>query len=364
MSPVSGLASETPVLSAVDERSSPRYGVDSPPLVSVVLPVYNSAATLRESLESILAQTYARTEIVVMDDASTDSTAEIVAEYGDRVCSYRQPRNRGNYPNVNDGVTRARGKYVAVYHADDVYDPRIVEREVELLEVQPEVGAVFAADIFIDARGRELGRLNLPREIMCGVPLGYPTVLNALLTYKNSFLRCPSSMVRRSVYEAIGPYRPDLYGIASDLDMWLRIARHHQLAVLGEHLFRYRRGHGSSSDYYHTLRTEPEGYFAILDGELDHGGRIVARPAALRAFEAHRAEDHLMRAVSHYILGQRAQARRVLAEIDPRRILASSVVQRDRLLTLYALMLFLVRVPTSQFMVDAFAQRWHRRISA
>lgn len=356
-------AVEMAATGASDEQAGRRQATRSQPLVTIVVPVYNGAATLRESLDSILAQTYARTEVVVMDDASTDATADLLAEYGDRFSYFRQPRNRGNYPNVNDGVTRATGEYVAVYHADDVYKPRIVEREVALLEAHPEVGAVFAADIFIDARGQELGRLDLPREIQGGTPLDYATLLNALLTHKNRFLRCPSSMVRRSVYEAVGLYKPEIYGIASDLEMWLRIARHYQLGIVDEHLFRYRRGHGSSSDHYHTLRTEAEGYFTILDTELERGGRQFARPVALRAFEAHRMEEKLMRVVAHYILHQRTEAGRLLREVEPRRILVSPRVHRGRLLILYALLQILVRLPSIAFFVESFARRWHTRIA-
>src|SRR5262245_65003202 len=100
------------------------------PLVSVVVPVFNGERYLRESLDSILAQTYPRLEVLLMDDASTDATAEIIGSYKDRVTSYRQPSNRGQFANVNDGIVRAQGEYIAVYHADDGYAQTIVERAV------------------------------------------------------------------------------------------------------------------------------------------------------------------------------------------------------------------------------------------
>jgi cellulose synthase/poly-beta-1,6-N-acetylglucosamine synthase-like glycosyltransferase len=260
---------------------------------------------------------------------------------------------------VNDGLAKATGDYVAVYHADDVYDPRIVEREVALLEAHPQVGAVFCEDIFIDPRGRELGRLELPAEVRGGQPLDYATVLNALLTYKNRFLRGPSGMVRRSVYEEVGPYRGELFGIASDLDMWLRIARRHQLCVVEEYLFRYRRGHGSLSDGYYKLRTEPERYFGIMDEQLAQGGSLLAEPAALKAFEAYRAEDNLMRAVAHYILNQPAAARAVLAEVRLGQIIVSGRVQRGRLMVLFLMLQALTRLPRLTLIADLFYRRWH-----
>src|SRR5947209_16553719 len=98
------------------------------PLVSIIVPVFNGERYLRESLDSILGQTYPRTEVLVMDDASTDGTPRIVASYGNNVRYRRQRENRGIYGNSNDGVAVARGELVAVYHADDVYLPTVVER--------------------------------------------------------------------------------------------------------------------------------------------------------------------------------------------------------------------------------------------
>src|SRR5882672_1963255 len=84
------------------------------PLVSIVVPVFNGERYLRESLDSILAQTYSRTEIIVMDDASTDGTAEIIASYGGRISHYRQPQNRGIYGNMNDGIAGSQGELIAI----------------------------------------------------------------------------------------------------------------------------------------------------------------------------------------------------------------------------------------------------------
>src|SRR5690349_15491193 len=85
--------------------------------VSVIVPVYNGEKYIRESLDSILAQSYGNFEVLVMDDASTDGTPAILGSYTDRVRVIRQPKNRGIYGNVNDGIALASGDYIAVYHA-------------------------------------------------------------------------------------------------------------------------------------------------------------------------------------------------------------------------------------------------------
>lgn len=329
------------------------------PLVSIIVPVYNGERYLRESLDSILAQTYPNTEVLVMDDASTDGTAEIIASYGSRVRCHRQPVNRGIYGNMNDGIAIARGEYIAIYHSDDVYTPAIVEREVACLQRYPEAGAVFCSDIFIDPEGRERGRLQLPPEVRGEHPLPYEVILNALLTHKNRILRCPSCMVRASVYADVGPYRDEEFRNTSDLEMYLRIARRHPVVILEEHLFRYRWGHGNSGQRYRHLRTDPERYFPILERYLAEGGLAVAKPAALAAFAAHFAEDRLMATVNHYILGNREAARSTLEQVRPSKIVASRRVQRWRLLALFCLLRVLVRAPRMRAMADLFYRNWH-----
>jgi GT2 family glycosyltransferase len=281
------------------------------PLVTIVVPVRNGGRFLRESLDSILAQRYGSLEVIVMDDDSTDETPEVLASYGDAVRVVRQPSARGIYDNANDGIDLAQGEYVGVFHADDVYLPDIIEREVALLERYPEVGAVFAFVTFIDVEGREFGRLGrAPAEIPSGAPLDYPVVLNGLLRHKNTFLTTPSALVRTRVYRELGGYRQDVYRNTSDLEMWLRIARRYPLLTLQEPLMRYRRGHGSSSERYHRARTDPERFFEILDHELDrHGGRGVATSSALASFEGHRSYDSMVCAFNALTLGDPALAR-------------------------------------------------------
>ena len=331
------------------------------PLVTVVVPVYNGETYLKESLDSILAQTYRNCEVIVMDDASTDGTWAVVQSYGDRICSIRQPHNKGIYANTNDGIQMAKGEYVAFYHSDDVYEPTIIEREVEMLEANPSVGVVFCKDLFIDADSQVYGRLKLPTELSGNRPLSHTDVLNALLAYKNAFLRCPSCLARKSVYDTVGPYGQDEFRNTADLDMWLRMSRACQMVVLDEYLWRYRHNVGNSGQRYRHLRTDPERFFKIMDRHLVAGDRHLARPRALAAYEGHRAQDNLMRAVSHYILGDLSEAAAVLREVDARRIAASMRAQRGRMLTLFVAMHILTRLPRISRAADFMYQRWHAR---
>jgi len=329
------------------------------PLVSIIVPVFNGEKYIRESLNSILAQTYPRVEILVMNDASTDSTLDIIATYGDRMRHYSQSQNKGQYQNVNDGLNMVQGTYIAVYHADDIYEPSIVQKQVEFFENHPEVGAVFCHDIFIDAEGHEYGRLTIPLELRFLPTLTYPVILNAVLTHKNRFFRAPSSMVRASVYKDVGPYRAGEFDIASDLEMWLRIGRKYSIGILPEYLFRYRHGHGNWSQRDRHLKTEEEGYFRIIDQYLSEGDNRLTTFGARQAYESHRVEDRLMRSVNFYILGKTKEARAILSSANLVRMLGSPAVQRGRLLALFLAMSLLVRIPRVPSIANFFYRRWH-----
>lgn len=341
------------------EGSSIVSPLSSLPLVSIVVPVFNGERYLRQSLDSLMAQSYPRCEVLLMDDASTDGTSAIVASYGNRVTSVRQPENVGQFANVNDGIARARGEYIAVFHADDLYHPTIVEQEVTYLNRHRDAGAVFTLYVFIDEAGNEYGRLTIPKEVASDRPLPYVCILNALLEYKNRFLCGPSSMVRASVYREIGLYRGHRYGIASDLDMWVRIAQKHSIGIIREHLMSYRHGHGNSTQRHYHLRTRPEGHFAILDECLAHGPRVPVRAEALAAHEAHRAEDQIMLAINHYILGDLKSATILLGRIRQGVLLRSRRVHRFRLVLLHVGLSILVRLPRIPPLANACYRRWH-----
>jgi glycosyltransferase involved in cell wall biosynthesis len=331
------------------------------PLVSIVVPVFNCGRFLRECLDSILAQTYSHTEILVMDNASTDDTRQIAASYGKQIQVFRQPLNRGIFGNVNDGIEKSRGEYIAVYHGDDIYEPTIVERQVAFLQNFHEAGAVFCMDTFIDAESRIYEKLNVVPELRGERPLEYERIFNALLTYKNAFLVCPSSMVRASVYRQVGGYNQQEWRVSADLEMWLRINRRYPIGILEDQLLRYRHGHGNSCQRYEHLRTDEERFFTIMDRFLGEGDQELATPDSQAAYQAHRAWDRMKRAINHYILGQRTEAIGLLKQVRSRHILGSPQVQRIRLFVLLWGLRVVARLPRSRLIADLFYRRWNTK---
>jgi GT2 family glycosyltransferase len=330
-------------------------GSATAPTVSIVVPVYNVEPYVGDSIRSILAQTYRDLEVIALDDASTDGSAEVVASFDDpRLRLVRQPRNRGIFATLNDGIALTRGSLVAFYHSDDLYDPEIVEREVAFLDAYPDVGAVFALDRFVDADGAEYARLEPPPGLRGG-RLSFHEVLDNVLRRGNTFLRGQTSMVRREIYDRVGPY-DERFDLRADLDMWLRIARRAPVAVIDEHLMSYRWGHSNSSARYDRLRTSPELSFSVVDAALASGGSDVASPKALHAYEARRAHDLLIVSANLYASGRPAEARALLEQAPLRRLLRGGV-RRGRAAALWAILHAATRLPRVARLQTTLARR-------
>ena len=328
------------------------------PLISVLVPVLNGEPYLKESLESVLAQTYTNLEVIVLDDASTDGTPDVVAALADeRLRYHRNDRNLGQFGNLSVGLGLARGELVAIQHADDVYRPEILAKEYAVLAEHDDVGAVFSLDVFIGPDGREFGRAQPPPELR-GRTLDFATVLTGVLRHGNTFIRGGTSLVRRAVYEQVGGFTSG-YGLRGDLDMWLRLSERGPIAVLDDYLTCYRWGHDHLSGRYGHLRTEPELHYALMDARLAGGDRALAEPEALRAYEGHRAEDLLMVSAARYALGRRADASAILGRVSARAILGTRRVERWRLLLLLATLKLVTRLPHSRRVAGLFRDRWH-----
>jgi glycosyltransferase involved in cell wall biosynthesis len=208
-----------------------------PPLVSIVLPVYNGARYLRESLESCLDQSYPHWELILVDDASVDQTPAIAAEFAardGRVQCIRHEVNRRLPAALNTGFAHARGQYLTWTSDDNCYHARALEEMVRVLTSRQEVQFVYADYDVIAEDGLLIQTVRAQPPIQL---LGEHTGLACFL-------------YRRGVYEQLGGYSEDLF-LAEDYDYWLRIlaARYH-MEPLHQNLYRYRRHAHSLTDEY------------------------------------------------------------------------------------------------------------------
>lgn len=208
------------------------------PLWSVMIPTYNCAGYLRQSLGSVLAQDPGPEimQIEVVDDASAaDDPAAVVAELGGgRVGFFRQPENVGHVRNFETCVLRSRGRLIHLLHGDDWVREGFYRRMAEPFLADPALGAAFCRQVIADERGNWLTVSPLERP-ESGVLSSW---LEAIATGQR--LQTPSMVVRREVYERLGGFDRRISHYVEDWEMWVRIAAHYPVWYETEPLAFYR----------------------------------------------------------------------------------------------------------------------------
>ncbi len=298
-------------------------------LVRVCMPAYNCAATIAESLSSVLAQDYPELEVVVVDNASTDATAEIARGFAakdGRVRVEVNPRNLGAEGNFTRCLELAGGEYTAIYHADDIYLPGMVSAAVDFMEKEAAAGAVFTSAEEIDGAGRVIGRRRPPPELGdCreGRTFGFDEIFRAVLRNGN-FLTFPTALVRTSVYrDEIKAWNGEKYKSSADLDVWLRIAEKHRLGYIDRPLLRYRVSTASFSYSHFRLRTHRQDLFLVLEDYMRRHGARLGR-AAMDDYRLLQFKDDISIAINHIIRGERRPAlARLKGIFSPRNIFQS-----------------------------------------
>ena len=287
------------------------------PLVSICIPTYNAACTIRETLTSILAQTYPNLVVHVSDNASTDDTVKITESMADsRIVIHRQEINIGAEGNFNYCIKLAEGKYTAIFHADDLYEPEMVERQVAFLESHQEAGAVFTEAKLIDYHGRVFGHIGFPKGLGSFDGLyDFRTVFKAVLRHSN-FLVCPSVMAKTPVYKLdIKTWRGGLFKSSADLDVWLRIAQQHKIGLLPLTLMRYRISDNQFSAKV-RVQTERPDFFLVTDHYIAQTSvRALLEECDFENYARLDRRDRVMRAVNWVLIGTAENAGPLIADI-------------------------------------------------
>lgn len=203
------------------------------PLFSVIIPVYNRADLVATSVRSALDQTVEDLEVVVVDDGSTDGTRAALEPYLDRIRYFHQ-NNAGVAAARNRGIAESRGRFLAFLDSDDSFLPTMLERVRDAFEQHPEVGAVFTAEIELDAQGRE------GRAVTKKTPGPYFST-PGMIEHDTLVGSGRPGVVPREWVERLGGYDESL-GCAVDSDLWIRYSFHMPMVLQPEPLV-LRRWH-------------------------------------------------------------------------------------------------------------------------
>ncbi len=204
------------------------------PLVSVIIPTYNRAVLVKRAIQSILDQTYDNFEVIVVDDASTDSTVTVIANIEDERLKYIRHEVNGHASAArNTGIASAKGELIAFLDDDDEWFPSKLEKQVPVLvNASPEVGLVYCWMDYFDSSGRLVGETH---------PTHTGWVFDKMLD-RPRLGGCPTIIVRREVFDVVGVFDVDLRR-GNDGDFIRRVAREYAVDVVPEVLVRVNVGH-------------------------------------------------------------------------------------------------------------------------
>jgi glycosyltransferase involved in cell wall biosynthesis len=245
------------------------------PLVSIITVVFNGAATIGDTIRSVVTQSYTNIEYIVIDGGSIDGTIDILNEHNNDIDYWVSEKDAGLYDAMNKGIAQATGDYIGMLNADDFFsDNRAVEKLVAHFETNS-VDAVFACVDIVD-------------------PINVSRVLRKyrVASFSKFMLRIgvmpahPTFYCKRECYEIAGKYRTD-YRIAADFEMLTRMLLKHHItwSFMNEVLVKMRAGGMSSSGFKSSLRVNREIVRACVENGLYTNFLILSIKLPIRLWE-------------------------------------------------------------------------------
>lgn len=292
------------------------------PSVAVIIPVYNHVHFVERAVASVMAQTLRPTNVIMVDDNSTDGSYELLQTWEPRITLIRKPTSilKGPAASQNLALKMTTAKYVAFLDSDDVWMPEKLARQVAALEAHPEAGLCYCNGVAIDEDDRQLYQI-LPGDFRD------PDSPSALLL--DCFITTPSKVVvRRELFDRVGFFREDLL-YSHDHECWVRMREVAKFTYVPDLLMAYRR-----HLYQGSLKREMwENGFLILNEaskRYPYGKRVYRKRWAVlryRIGEYHWKQREAFRAYYNFVLSALADPSRALAEVA-RRVFRKS--QRGR----------------------------------
>jgi glycosyltransferase involved in cell wall biosynthesis len=238
-------------------------------LVSICIPTYNRKDYLKETLESVFAQTYKDHEIVIVDDGSTDGTGEMIRQI-DLPIRYYWQENAGDAAARNKLIELAQAKYITFIDSDDLLMPNALEQMMEVISREKEDVVIYGTYLRIDQNGNIYGRCR--RRLHSGYVTKY--------LFQDIFIHSCGSMFPKHILDADTAFDTTLK-VCSDYDLWLRLSMRYEFVALADPVFKRRR-HSSnlSARSFKSRLTE----LNVLERfYYEKGGdRVIPRRLAMR----------------------------------------------------------------------------------
>jgi len=209
------------------------------PKFSIVIPLYNKEKHIKRALDSVLSQNVSDYELLIIDDGSTDKSAEIIKAYADPRIHLIHQENKGVSAARNKGIEEAKADHITFLDADDEWKPDFLQTISQMIEQFPEAGAYATYFIKIGIRGKEIKKslMGIPNKHWSGI---LPNYLKILSLSENHPFHTSSICVRKDIFERIGYFSTKATRL-EDIDMWLRISFDYPIAYNSKKCTIYHR---------------------------------------------------------------------------------------------------------------------------
>jgi glycosyltransferase involved in cell wall biosynthesis len=209
------------------------------PAVSVIMPVFNGERWIAEAIQSVLEQTFADFELIIVNDGSSDASLEIINQFAEKDSRVRifDEQNRGQSVARNYGVKQARGEWIACIDADDLWHPHRLEKQINLIYADKEIILVGTGLLIIDEFGFRGRSYNFPVK--------HKNLVKRLVDFRPFFAHS-SAIYKKEIFDELGGYR-DILKTAEDHDLWLRLSERGKIGCIRSILVSIRKHNNNIS---------------------------------------------------------------------------------------------------------------------
>ncbi len=268
--------------------------------VCIAVPVYNANKTLAETLDSLVNQDYKNFEIFICDNNSNDGTSTIIANYEEK---YPELIRHIVNPIILDGEANwtfllnnlpDNFRFLALFHADDVYNKSIISKQVERLQVTG-AGAAFAVANLIDENGININTKmkyapTLPKDLVEKDAYAFEDIYISILKNHN-FIKTPSVLFDKNALDNLDVMFKKEFKSSADLDLWFRIAKNNKVVIIDEPLINYRISSSQGTKIINKGRTKLADFFSVMDAHLSNEFKDNKN---VKWYEARRAMDLIL----------------------------------------------------------------------
>lgn len=210
------------------------------PLVSIVMSNFNGELLIKQTIESVLAQTYQNWEFVIFEDCSTDMSREIIRFFNDpRIKPFFAEKHEHMVYGFNYGITHSSGELIARIDSDDTWEPTKLQKQVDFFRDHPDYGACFTLVNFVDETGKILTEKDTERVLWWDLRNKTQAEWLRYFYFFGCGVSHPTAMFPRKVIDKVGLYNLG-YVQVQDYDLWIRIVKHYPIHILQEKLTNYR----------------------------------------------------------------------------------------------------------------------------